>query len=274
MKINFLALTTLLLLAYNSNICAQPQRSYSSASNIITVNGATLPVTNLYTLDSLKMPHFASFDIEVSSDADTKKVLESFFSAASGKQQLKITIGTVNFQNQVTEQRNYNSAMVAEIDVPDLNASSRDVAKIKVKILSQDMNTAADKSQSTGKLSVQSKRAMTNSYKLSLGSLPTTKVTGISNLKTSSFLNTGYFNFNIELERTDAKQWKDWFNASAGGKTEEGTLTLTDQTLSDIAYIQISGVEIVAVSETTKAGDAIAKTVIGLRARRLSFSMK
>lgn len=275
MKNIFLTLTSLLLLFYSNNISAQPARSYSSVNNIITVNGATLPIYDLYTLDSLKVPHFASFNIELNSDADTKKVLESLFSATSGKQSLKITIGTANMQNQIIDQRSYNGAMVAEIDIPDLSASSKDVAKIKVKILSQDMNTATDKTQPAGKLSIQSKRAITGNYKLVLGNLPTIRVTAISNLKTSSFLNTGYFNFNIEIDRSDAKQWKDWFNASAGAKTEEGTLTLLDQTMAnDLATIQISGVEIVAVSETTKPGETVAKTVIGLRARRLSFSMK
>ena len=48
--------------------------SYADAGDIVTVNNASAKINNLFIMDSVKSPHIASFEIELNSTGDTKKI--------------------------------------------------------------------------------------------------------------------------------------------------------------------------------------------------------
>jgi hypothetical protein len=274
-NISFALLAGLFIIFVPDSSKAQQRTAYADAVDLVNVNGTTVRVANLYTLDSLKVPHYTSFDIEVSSDGDTKKVLELFFNSLQNKQSFQLSEQKLDFQYHIQETRNYKGAIVVDIVVPDLNASSKDVVKFRVKILATDLAINNDGGQANVKLAQQTKRAIQSNFKLVMGALPAQRTIAITNLRMTNFLANGYINFSIDIARADSKLWKDWFNTGAGGgKLEQGTITLLDPALSgDIATMQLASVEIVSVSEMDGTGDNVAKTTIGLRARRLNFTL-
>jgi len=273
MKNIFFVLAGTFLLLHSTHSYAQ-QRAYTAATDVLTVNGITINVANVFTLDSMKTPHYTSFDIDVSADGDTKRVLELFFNSLQNKSSLKLTIQKLNFQLQVQETRNYNGAIIADIIVPDLNATSKDALKFRVKVLSSDLSSTEGGSSSM-KPVAKTKMALASNFKLVLGNLPAARTIAINNLRMTNYLINGYINFNIDIARVDSRQWKDWFtNGAGGGKREQGTITLLEANLqTELATIQLTDVEIVSVSEMDSSSDTIAKTTIGLRARRVVFTL-
>ncbi len=267
-----------------SNLDAQVARIYNSTSfggegDIVTVNNASAKINNLFIMDSIKAPHIASFEIELNSAGDTKKILTSLLSAAQGNQPLKLSFSKLNYQNQIVEERDYKSVTVNEILLPDFNTTSKETSKLRVKIQAEDVSVKSDINEAATQLQVSTKGAsikgaLSANFRLVMGNLPTQRVTSISNLRISNQASDGYMNFSVEVPRIDSKQWKDWFNTGAGGgRSEEATISFMDPTMSnEITSLHLSGVEIVSVSEFSNSSqDGIPKTMIGLRTRRLEF---
>jgi hypothetical protein len=97
-----------------------------------------------------------------------------------------------------------------------------------------------------------------------MDNLPTQRVFSIRNLKINPQA-SGYMNFSVEVDRTDSKPWKDWFNtAAAGAKKMDASIILLDQnTGKTITTFQLPEVEILSVSELNSP--SALKTVFGLR---------
>lgn len=247
--------------------------NYDGAGDLVTIDNISARVYNLFTMDSVKSPHIASFEMELNSSGDLKNILASLLSAAQGNQPLKLTVNKLNSQNQIIESRDYRSAMVSEIIFPDFNASSKETSKLKVKMLAQDVSVKSDINQSAPQLPMPGKGAITGNFKLVMGTLPTQRVYSINNLRITNPNFNGFLNFSVEVLKTDSKPWKDWFNTGAGGgRREKATISLMDATFSnEITSLQLPDVEILSISESSNP-QSLAKTVIGLRTRRIDIS--
>jgi hypothetical protein len=269
MKFLHFFLSSALLLSVTIQTPAQNGRSYSESVDIVTIDNVSASIKNLFIMDSLKSPHLASFEIELNATSDSKKIVASLLSAVQSNQALKLSLGRLNPQSQVMEQMDYKFPVVSEIIFSDLNAASKEPMRLTVKIRAQDVSVSSENKQTP--LPVSARSVLCSNFKLGMGSLPTQRVSSITNLRISNPM-PGYMNFTIEVARVDARPWKDWFNTGAGGlRREKSVISLLDAGMSELFSIQVPDVEIVSISESDNS-QGIAKTVIGLRARRLDSS--
>src|SRR5438034_1039732 len=119
-------LSAIAIIVSHGNLDAQIAKNFNNGggSDIVTLNDVSAKINNLFIMDSIKAPHIASFEIELNSADDTKKILTSLLSAAQGNQPLKLAFRKLNFQNQIVEERSYNFVTVNEILLPDFNTTS------------------------------------------------------------------------------------------------------------------------------------------------------
>jgi hypothetical protein len=244
-------------------------RNYTSAGDIITVNDLTVPIQNLYTLDSARSLHMASFEIELNQSDDSKKMLTNLISAIQKNQSMEITFKRLDFQYQVMGEKVYRGAIVNEIVFSEFDGGSKDAWKIKVKVQAQNVSEKDGGNEKVSLMIGRNKAIVSDHFKFIVGTLPTEHVNRISSIKVTN--SNGYTNFNIEVTWSDSKPWKDWYNTGAGG-SQNATLSLMDATFSEFASFQISGVDIISVSESgSTPQDALLKTTVGLRARRIEY---
>ena len=249
-------------------------KNFTGAKGLVTLNNFSTYLQNFFATDSFKSPHTASFEFDLNPSNDSKKILSNLLSAIQNNQSLEIVFREVNSQNQVVSQKDYKSTTVNEILFSDLNGGSKDILRIQVKVQAQDASETDGANETAPQLPASGKAALCANFKLTVGKLPTQRVSRISSIRINNPGSYGYLNFSVEIQRVDSKPWKDWYTSGAGGgRREDATLSLMDANFStEVASIYLSQVEIVSVSEAMSSQDNIAKTVFGLRARRVKVN--
>ena len=110
-----------------------------------------------------------------------------------------------------------------------------------------------------------------SNFSLTIGNLPTTRVTKISGLSIKPD-DGQYTNFTIEVMSIDGSAWNQWFlTGAAGAKTEQGTIRLLAYNLKDVLLnISLINVEIVSYSGGSSNQQSAGRATIGLRMRGMA----
>jgi hypothetical protein len=244
----FLLFLITITIGFNNLLYAQPRPNNTSA-DVITIDAISARTASLTTLDSLRMPHIVYFEIPLLGD-DTKRILNSVLAGQIPALSLK----TTNMQFQVMAEKDYTGISVTDIAFSDLNASSKEAARVRVKMQAPNM-IEKPATNEVLRLTPMGRPAMCNTFKMTLGNLATQRVTSISNIRISR--QTGGLSFTVSVARTDAKEWKDWFNGSIKDQKQEGTISWLDPSFNSIFTLQFQGVEITSVLEADGQGDNI-----------------
>jgi len=193
-------------------LAAQNTRPNASYTDFIIIDGMTVRVVNLSTLDSLRSPHRLYFEVTIGTD-ETKKILNSLLAGLQG-QVGSLIFKSTNMQFQVIAEKDYRGITINEISFTDLNGTSKDIPKVRVRMLAQDMTEKPGTNETLRPQLSMTKLAASNNFRLTLGSLTTSRVAAIYNMRIGKATG-GALYFNVDVSRQDAKEWKDWFNASA-----------------------------------------------------------
>jgi hypothetical protein len=259
------------MFAGRNPLAAQNVRSNASYADFLILDGMTVRVANLSTLDSLRNPHRIYFEMSIGT-SDTKKALNSLLAGLQG-QVGSLIFKSTNMQFQVIAEKDYRGITINEISFTDLNGSSRDISKVRVRVLAQDMT---EKTATGEILRPQPGIAITkplasNNFRLTLGSLTTSRVAAVYNMRIGKATG-GSLYFNVDVERQDAKAWKDWFNSGgAKDQKQDGMIAWTDASFNNILFsLQFQGVEFLSVFEYNGDQQMIPFTTFGIHCRNFA----
>ena len=261
----FFVLITAMLGSRNP-LAAQNTRAYASYADFIIIDGMTVRVVNLSTLDSLRSPHRVYFEMSLGTD-DTKKALNSLLAGLQG-QVGSLIFKSTNMQFQVIAEKDYRGISINEISFTDLNGTSRDIPKVRVRMLAQDMTEKPGTNETLRPQLGMTKQAASNNFRLTLGSLTTSRVAAINNMRIGKATG-GSLYFNVDVARQDAKEWKDWFNSGgAKDQKQDGMIVWTDNSFNNALFsLQFQGVEFMSVFENNSDQQMMPFTSFGIHCR-------
>lgn len=269
----FLFILLAAMLAGRNPLAAQNMRPNASYADYIILDGMTVRVSNLSTLDTLRSPHRVYFEMSIGT-ADTKKALNSLLAGLLG-QVGSLIFKSTNMQFQVIAEKDYRGITINEISFTDLNAASKDIPKVRVRMQAQDM---IEKAATGETLRPQfgiaiTKPAASNNFRLTLGSLKTSGVAAIYNMRIGKATG-GSLYFNVDVARQDAKEWKDWFNSGvAKDQKQDGMIAWTDPSFNNILFaLQFQGVEFMSVFEYNSDQQMMPFTSFGIHCRNFTVA--
>ncbi len=242
----------------------------------LKINNVVTGIDNLAITDALgpdnKMMHAASFDITLNDQEATRNIMAALQGVSTNKKGLELSFITINSNMEVMEVKTYSYTTVQEINLPQLDATSRSLVKAMVKIKAgsvQIQRGAGDKSTASSQM--KSRNAAASNFKCTLGSLPCNRISKVGAVSIRP--GDGQLqNFTIEVMGADATAWNQWFLTGAGGiKKEQGSIELLTPDLKVVLYtIILNDAEIISFSTTAGNGQqTIARATIGLRAKNL-----
>jgi len=259
------------MLAGSNPLAAQNMRPNASYADYIILDGMTVRVNNLSTFDSLRSPHRIYFEMSIGT-GDTKKALNSLLAGLQG-QVGSLIFKSTNMQFQVIAEKDYRGITINEISFTDLNGASRDIPKVRVRMLAQDMTEKAATGETLRpQLGIAiTKQAASNNFRLTLGSLTTSRVSAIYNMRIGKATG-GALYFNVDVERQDAKAWKEWFNSGAAkDQKQDGMIVWTDASFNNILFsLQFQGVEFMSVFEYNSDQQMMPFTSFGIHCRNFT----
>ena len=273
-KIIQLPVFLLLLITAGSTVAAQKTAAYAQTTTQLQLEKNTIPVDNLSFTDALgpdnQIQHTASFDFLLTDDAATQNILKLLQLYTKEKASRQLFFVTVNYAGESTQERLYDNAVVEEILFPALDATSKMALKATVRIRAGAVKLG--KGGTKPGLIKRNKSLLCSNFSLSLGNLPTARVTKISGLSIKPDAGQ-YLNFTIEVMAMDGAAWNQWFLTGAAGlKTEQGNISLLAFNLKDVLYsFSLSNVEIISYSGASGNQQGTGKATIGLRLSGLSI---
>lgn len=263
-----------LLTIFSINVAAQKTAQYAQTTTQLQLDKNSIQVDNFSFSDVLgpenQLQHTASFDFVVSNDAANQNILRLLQIYIKEKASRQLTFVTVNYIGEPLQERSYDNAVVEEINFSVLDAVSKSAFKANVRI-----RAGAVKLQKGGTSSVLVKNktatAISSNYSVTIGNLPTARVTKISGLSIKPDAGQ-YSNFTIEVVAVDGAAWNQWFLTGAAGlKTEQGNIRLLAGNLKDILMtIYLMDVEIISYSVASGNQQGIGKATIGLRLKGMA----
>ena len=131
--IKLIAVALIVLLLNKSNVVAQGSNRY------LTLGNSTTTIDNLVIADSINpgnsVLYTAEFDIIPNGASETKSVLSEFLTTCAERNTIAVLVlSRVNTNMEVMEERTWNSVTISEIILPEIEASARATAKIRIKI--------------------------------------------------------------------------------------------------------------------------------------------
>lgn len=273
-KIIQLPVFLLLLITAGITVAAQKTAAYAQTTTQLQLEKNTIQVDNLSFTDALgpdnQIQHTASFDFLLTDDAATQNILRLLQLYTKEKASRQLFFVTVNYAGESTQERLYDNAVVEEILFPALDVTSKNAFKATVRIRAGAVKLG--KGGTKPGLLKRNKSLFCSNFSLSLGNLPTARVTKISGLSIKPDAGQ-YLNFTIEVMAIDGAAWNQWFLTGAAGlKTEQGSISLLAFNLKDVLYsFSLSNVEIISYSGASGNQQGTGKATIGLRLSGLSI---
>jgi hypothetical protein len=272
--IKLIAVALIVLLLNKSNVTAQGSNRY------LTLGKSTTTIDNLVIADSIgtgnTVVYTAEFDIIPNGASETKSVLSELLTTCAQRNTIAVLVlSRVNTNMEVMEERTWNSVTISEIILPEIDASARATAKIRIKIKA---GTASLKYDTKTKISMSKtepqRSAVTSAYRFNAGRLPGIRISKISSITIGS--NSGEpVAFFIELSLLESKEWADWFLTGAGGiKKEPCTLELLSPDMKNtILEINLGDLEIISYSTSYSSNQqTIQRVTVGLRTQSISIN--
>lgn len=264
----------IILLACRSTVAAQ------GSNRCISLGKNSTWIDNLLIADSI-MPgkgiaYTAEFDIIPNDALETKLILNELFSSCLQKKTIaQLMTSRVNTNMEAMEERYWKNVTISLILFPEMDAASRELVKIRIKIKAV---SATVKFDSKTKINISKKEqqrlSFKNAYRLNAGRLPGIRVSKISTLNIEG--NTGEpVSFLVELQTLDSKEWMEWFMNGAGGvQKEQMTLELLEPDMrSVITAINLGDLEIISYSSIYNSNQpTIQRNIVGLQTRNFSIN--
>lgn len=256
-----------------------PGRAQTS-NRYLSIGSNSTSIDNLTILDSLdaenKIAFTAGFEIVPNTLSQTKFLLNELLTASTQKIKLAaIVLSTVNNNLELIEERNWKNVTVLEIYFPEMDATQRATAKIRIRIKAETATVTYDmKSKFTTSKSEPARVPLVSNYSLHAGGLPGNRVSKISAIHIDNNNNLP-LTFNIELPVTEAKEWNDWFMTGPGGiKKELLSLELLGQDMrTSIMEINLGDVEITSYATGySSKQQTLQRVTIGLRTQGISIN--
>lgn len=276
MKNTFIA--AIVMICLFGNVDAQRITRAVDVGDILTLNNLAARVINLIVVDSIgqteagqargyntPVVHMASFEIELGR-TDAINITKALYSSINGQPLQSLTVSKLNLQGQGTEERIFGTVTVKEIAFAELNAESREPAKVKITIQADDVQYNDQGGQGWAESVKGNRVASAGRFSMVMGNLPTQGVMRIGNLKIVASSRSQPVRFSVDIPSADAGPWYHWFNTGGGGnENKEATITLVESDQSRVILsFELSQVEIVSSSVASTPG-RISKTTIGLR---------
>jgi len=272
-KVTQYSFSFLLLLVLSLSVIAQKTSSYAQSTTQLQLEKNIIQVDNFSFTDALgpenQLQHTASFDITLSDDAATQNILRSLQVYTKEQAGRQLNFVTLNYAGETLQERLFDNAIVEEILFNALDAASKSLFKATVKIRAGSVKI--QKGGTKIDLGPRNKRrALSSFFSLTLGSLPTTRVSKISGLSIKPG-DGSYTNLTIEILATDGAAWNQWFLTGAAGlRKEKGNILLLAPDLKGVlCNFSLYDVEIVSYTGGSGNQQTISRATIGLRLKGL-----
>lgn len=267
-------LSLLLLSVLNVSVMAQKTSTYAQSTTQLQLEKNNIQVENLSFTDALgpenQLQHTASFDFTLTDEAATQNILRLLQIYTKEQASRQLNFVTLNHAGETLQERFYDNAVVEEILFNALDATSKALFKATVKIRAGTVKI--QKGGNRIDLGPRNKRRALSSYfSLTLGSLPTTRVTKISGLSIKPG-DGSYTNLTIEILAIDGAAWNQWFLTGAAGlRKEKGNILLLAPDLKGVlCSFSLYDVEIVSYTGGSGNQQAVSRATIGLRLKGLA----
>lgn len=263
-----------LFTAFSNIVAAQKTAMYAQSTTQLQLEKNIIQVDNFSFTDALgpenQLQHTASFDIILSDDAATQNILRSLQVYTKEQASRQLNFVTLNYAGETLQERFFDNAVVEEILFNALDVASKALFKATVKIRAGSVKI--QKGGTKIDLGPRNKRrALTSSFSLSLGSLPTARVTKISGLSIKPG-DGSFTNLTIEVLAIDGAAWNQWFLTGAAGlRKEKGSILLLAPDLKGVlCSFSLYEVEIVSYTGGSGNQQTIGRATIGLRLKELA----
>ena len=273
-KVTQYSFSFLLLLVLSLSVIAQKTSTYAQSTTQLQLEKNSIQVDNFSFTDVLgpenQLQHTASFDITLSDDAATQNILRSLQVYTKEQAGRQLNFITLNYAGETLQERLFDNAIVEEILFNALDAASKSLFKATVKIRAGSVKI--QKGGTKIDLGPRNKRrALSSFFSLTLGSLPTTRVSKISGLSIKPG-DGSYTNLTIEILATDGAAWNQWFLTGAAGlRKEKGNILLLAPDLKGVlCNFSLYDVEIVSYTGGSGNQQTISRATIGLRLKGLA----
>ncbi len=273
-KVTQYSFSFLLLLVLSLSVIAQKTSTYAQSTTQLQLEKNSIQVDNFSFTDALgpenQLQHTASFDITLSDDAATQNILRSLQVYTKEQAGRQLNFITLNYAGETLQERLFDNAIVEEILFNALDAASKSLFKATVKIRAGSVKI--QKGGTKIDLGPRNKRrALSSFFSLTLGSLPTTRVSKISGLSIKPG-DGSYTNLTIEILATDGAAWNQWFLTGAAGlRKEKGNILLLAPDLKGVlCNFSLYDVEIVSYTGGSGNQQTISRATIGLRLKGLA----
>ena len=273
-KVTQYSFSFLLLLVLSLSVIAQKTSTYAQSTTQLQLEKNSIQVDNFSFTDALgpenQLQHTASFDITLSDDAATQNILRSLQVYTKEQAGRQLNFVTLNYAGETLQERLFDNAIVEEILFNALDAASKPLFKATVKIRAGSVKI--QKGGTKIDLGPRNKRrALSSFFSLTLGSLPTTRVSKISGLSIKPG-DGSYTNLTIEILATDGAAWNQWFLTGAAGlRKEKGNILLLAPDLKGVlCNFSLYDVEIVSYTGGSGNQQTISRATIGLRLKGLA----
>jgi len=267
-------LAILLLSVINVSVMAQKTTTYAQSTIQLQLEKNNIQVENLSFTDALgpenQLQHTASFDFMLTDDAATQNILRMLQVYTKEQTSRQLNFVTINYAGETLQERYYDNAVVEEILFNALDATSKAPFKTTVKIRAGSVKI--QKGGNRIDLGLKNKRrAFSSNFSLSLGSLPTARVTKISGLSIKPG-DGSYTNLTVEVMAMDGAAWNQWFLTGAAGlRKEKGNILLLAPDLKGVlCSFSLYDVEIISYTGGSGNQQAVSRATIGLRLKGLA----
>lgn len=273
-----------LLLAIPSVTHAQKTaRTYTAGHFFLELNGQTNPLRSMEggeisavvsqngAKKQIGPPVYGDLEVQVGLGID--KALQDWIKAAAQGKQSKTTctVITADQSYQATSKSEFVDAIISELTIPTLDASSKDQAYLTVKFAPQAIKPGKPSSEKVSTAGVKQKSAAVSNFKLTIDGLDCSKVAKVDAItlkQSKSDKSSGkgsnpteFSNLKVTFSAASIQTWADWHKSfvieGKNGDKEErsGTLEFLDPSLkSPLLTIKFQNVGICSLSD--EAGEA------------------
>ena len=245
-------------------------KSHTTPGKWLIVENFEFPLAVCATTDSVingRVNFAASLEFNLTSEIGIMMV---FLQQFVGKAFPKMTIRTMDFDGQPKEDMVYTSVLITDLSISELDAGSRDLAKVQVRFNS---NTATLLKASAGQKQTSftpGKAVLASNFRVTIGNLPTSRVSLVGDLTIQS-----NEVFKVQISAAEEEEWRTLFYK---GQTQgmSGKIELMSPNLRDVILVfNLTGLELLSMTKQTISNSAlVSRFTVLFRAKNITLSQK
>lgn len=266
---------------------AKNGRSFAAAYTSAVLNNADpIYLREIDITDNMVGNSFQSvvkMRFHVSSSSGTSTVIQSIDKgiSQSSNDPFTMTVNSIGSDGKITDASDYLQTKIKEFTIPALDPNSREIAEFLLQVQSPDVRTKSGNSAASS-IGSKLKNALSGNFKMTLGDLPTTRVSSISaiTVRKRDFLGApstkdSISDFTITVSGSDDVQWRNWLqDASLRTQKKSGDIQLLTPNLKDSIFtVTLTNVSIISFhTETSQGAGTVPRSTVGLRAENIRFA--